>query len=95
VWTRTPTTRGDDQNAPPESMRGTVAAHATGNVPVAHIGQSVDDVLAALRGHTFDMAALVPVCTNELLLGVVTVERLLGAAPGASVEEVMDTHRPR
>ena len=75
-------------------MRGTVAAHATGNVPVAHIGQSVDEVLTVLRGHAFDSVVLVPVCTNELLLGVVTVERLLGAAPGASVEEVMDTQPP-
>ena len=95
MWTRTPTTRGDDdRDAPPASVRGTVAAHVTGNVPVARIGQSVDDVLAALRGHAHDSVALVPVCTSGVLLGVVTVERLLGAVPGASVEEVMDAQPP-
>ena len=30
------------------------------------------EVLTVLPGHTFDSVALVPVCTNELLLGVVT-----------------------
>ena len=40
-------------------MVGTVAAHASWNVPVGYAGQRVGDVLAALRGHTYDTVALV------------------------------------
>jgi len=36
---------------------GTVAAHASWNVPVADTGKRADDVLAALQGRTYDTVA--------------------------------------
>ena len=38
---------------------GTVAAHASWNVPVGYAGQRAGAVLAALQGHPYDTVALV------------------------------------
>ena len=73
---------------------GTVAAHASWNVPVGYAGQRAGDVLAALRGHTYDTVALVAVCADDVLLGVVTIERLLAAPPDTPVDDLMDRQPP-
>ena len=75
-------------------MLRTVAAHAWTNVPVARPGQPAGEVLAALSGRTYDTVALVAVCAGDVLLGVVTIERLLAAPPGTPIEEVMDRQPP-
>ncbi len=81
--------------AAPSTIDGhTVAAHASTEVPVAAADQSADEVLAALRGHAYDSVALVGVCVDGVLVGVVTMERLLAAAPATPVSELMDPHPP-
>lgn len=72
----------------------TAAAHASTAVPVAAPGDTVGHVLDGLRGRTFDTAAAVAVCTGDLLVGMVTMERLLAAGPGGTVAEVMDPDPP-
>lgn len=72
----------------------TAAAHASTDVPVAAPADPVDLVLDGLRGRTFDTAAAVAVCTGDLLVGMVTIERLLAAPPGVTVAEVMDADPP-
>jgi hypothetical protein len=83
-----------DRPAPTGGVPGTVAAHASTDVPVALTGQLAGDVLAALQGRTYDTVALVAVCSGEVLRGVVRIERLLVAPPGTPVDELMDRQPP-
>jgi magnesium transporter len=83
-----------DRPARGGDVPGTVAAHASANVPVALAGQRAGDVLATLRGSRYDTAALVAVCAGDRLRGVVTIEQLLAAPPGTPVEELMDREPP-
>ena len=46
-----------------------------------------------MRGHRFVSAAAVAVCADDMLVGLVTIERLLAAAPGTAVVDVMDRER--
>ena len=69
---------------------GTVAAHASSAVPVARVGQRVREVLTALPGHVYDTVALVAVCDDDALRGVVTIERLRAAPPDSPIEAMMD-----
>lgn len=84
----------DQQPAPSVTGLGIAAAHATLRVPVADPGDTVDQVLQSMRGRRFDSAAVVAVCRSGRLVGLVTVERLLGASGGAAVAEVMDERPP-
>jgi magnesium transporter len=91
------TTRPDptvDRPTPDGDAPGTVAAHASRDVPVASAGQRAGDVLAALQGHAYDTVALVAVCADDVLLGVVTIERLLAASPDDPVDALMDRQPP-
>ncbi len=54
----------------------------------------MDDVLTGLRGRRFDSAAVVAVCRDGRLAGLATIERLLAAAPGTTVTDVMDPDPP-
>ena len=47
-----------------------------------------------MRGHRFVSAAAVAVCADDMLVGLVTIERLLAAAPGTAVVDVMDREPP-
>ncbi|WP_024876713.1 magnesium transporter [Saccharomonospora piscinae] len=73
---------------------GTAAAHATLAVPTARPDEPVDTVLSNLRGHRFDSAAVVAVCRDERLVGLASIEQLLGAPPGTAVAAVMDADPP-
>ncbi|MBQ0924950.1 magnesium transporter [Saccharopolyspora endophytica] len=73
---------------------GIAVQHASINIPIAAPGDSVDELFASLRLRRFDSAAVVAVCENDRLLGLLTVERLLAARMGARVTEVMDGHPP-
>jgi magnesium transporter len=73
---------------------GTAAAHATHEVPVARPDETVDAVLEGLRGRAFASAAVVAVCADGRLSGLVTIERLLAAPADAAVGDVMDTRPP-
>jgi magnesium transporter len=88
--------RAGDGTVDGESAIGirTAAAHASTAVPVAAPADAVGLVLDRLRGQTFDTVAAVAVCTRDLLVGMVTIERLLAAEPGVTVAEVMDADPP-
>ncbi|MEV3901497.1 magnesium transporter [Mycobacterium sp. NPDC050551] len=69
-------------------------SHASSRVPIAPRDAPVSDVLDAMRGRQFDSAAAVAVVDGERLAGVVTIERMFGAAEGARVCDVMDPTTP-
>lgn len=73
---------------------GTAAARATANVPVARPDDTVDAVVAGLRGRPFTSAAVVAVCADGRLSGLVTIETLLAAPGDALVGAVMDPEPP-
>lgn len=80
--------------APTAGLLGSAAAHATTRVPIATPADRVGDVFAGLRGQVFDSADVIAVCSGRRLAGLLTIERLLAAAPGAVVSEVMDGDPP-
>lgn len=73
---------------------GVAVQHASTNIPIAAPGGTVDELFTGLRVREFDSAAVVAVCEDGRLLGLLTVERLLAAPRGARVAEVMDRHPP-
>jgi magnesium transporter len=86
-----------DDTAPASTLDGrlgTAAAHATREVPVARPDETVKAVLAGLRGRIFASAAVVAVCADGRLAGLVTIERLLAAPRDAAVGDIMDTRPP-
>jgi magnesium transporter len=68
--------------------------HATRDVPIAGAGQAVADVIAGLAGSSFASVADVAVLDGERLVGVVPLERLLGAPPEGRIGDVMDSDPP-
>lgn len=74
---------------------GTAAWHASSRVPVAAPEDTVDAVLAAMRGQDYDSAAVVAVCRAGVLVGLATIERLLSAPGDGTVGSVMDPDPPR
>jgi magnesium transporter len=79
---------------PLDQLLGSAAAHAARNVPIASPNETVDSVLDRMRGVRFDSAVVLAVCTDQQLVGLVTIERLL-AAPGETVlATVMDSEPP-
>ncbi|MGH4009994.1 MAG: magnesium transporter [Pseudonocardiaceae bacterium] len=83
-----------DSSSPNTTVLSTAVMHASTNVPVAAPEQSVEQVLAGLRGHSFDSVAVVAVCQDGILVGLVTMERLIAAPPDIPITEVMDPQPP-
>ena len=79
---------------PAGDLLGTAAAHATARVPVARPAQAVAEVRAALAGQAYDCADDVAVLDGLVLVGVLPIERLLGAPADARVADVMDADPP-
>lgn len=79
----------------PDTALGTAVAHATTRVPIAVPNDLAGDLLAGMRGRTFDSADVVAVCEGRRLTGLLTIERLLAARPDARVADVMDADPPR
>lgn len=67
---------------------------ATMRIPVGAPTDLVGRTREALAGHRFDSAADVAVCDGDRLLGLVTIEVLLGAPADATLAEVMDDTPP-
>jgi magnesium transporter len=78
----------------PAAEIATAAWHTATAVPVAAPDDRVAEVLAGMRGRRYESAAVVAVCAGERLAGVVTIERLLAAAGGATVGQLMDPDPP-
>jgi magnesium transporter len=70
------------------------AEHATLRVPVAGRESSVGEVRDALVGDTYDCVDDVAVLDGSALVGIVPIERLLAAAAGERIEDVMETDPP-
>lgn len=70
------------------------AEHASDRVPVAGADEEVGAVRGALAGCRFDCADDVAVLEEGLLLGLVSLERLLTAGAHVRVRDVMDAEPP-
>jgi magnesium transporter len=75
-------------------VRGTSAEHATARVPIAGPAQSVGEARAALAGQEYECAEDLAVLDGTALVGVVPIERLLGAPEQARIADVMDADPP-
>jgi magnesium transporter len=85
----------EHESAPSDAaLLGTAAQHASRRVPTARRDETVDELLTRLRGRRFDSASVVAVCDRDRLVGLVTIERLLGAVPGQRIGAVMDADPP-
>lgn len=84
----------DDLDETPDVMLRTAERHASTRVPVTSRSEPVTALLGRLRGQQFDSAAVAAVCDGELLVGLVTIERLLSAPVGSMVDDVMDADPP-
>ncbi|MGH8869837.1 MAG: magnesium transporter [Actinomycetes bacterium] len=70
------------------------AQHASFAVPTVGPTEVASDVLRRLVGHEYESAAVVAVCVEDRLVGVVTIERLLAAGPRSTIGEIMDPDPP-
>jgi magnesium transporter len=70
------------------------AEHATTRVPTASPGQSAGQVRDEIIGARFDSAVDVAVLEGGALVGIVSIEALLGADGETPVEALMDTDPP-
>ncbi|KUI33920.1 magnesium transporter MgtE [Mycobacterium sp. IS-1496] len=68
--------------------------HASLRIPVAAPEAPVGETLSAMRGRHFDSAVAVAVMDGDRLAGIVTIERMFGAADGALLRDVMDPEPP-
>ena len=68
----------------------TAADHVATDVPVFEPGVSVGEVRSSLMGRRFASARDVAVCVDDTLVGLVTIETLLGADEHLLLEKVME-----
>jgi len=84
----------DSASASDDVLFRTAAQHASTTVPTAAVDESVRALWEKLRGQRYDSASVIAVCDGDRLAGLLTVERLLSAAPDARVRDVMDPDPP-
>jgi magnesium transporter len=68
--------------------------HLTDRVPVATPSESAESARAAMVGASFECADDIAVLDAGRLVGVVPIERLMAAAPGARIADLMDADPP-
>jgi magnesium transporter len=68
--------------------------HPASRVPTAAPGERASDVRAGLAGRRFDCADDVAVVVEEVLVGIVPIERLLAASGGETMADLMDADPP-
>jgi magnesium transporter len=66
------------------------AGYATNRVPIARARQRVEEVRAGLAGQSFECAEDIAVLDGDALIGLVSIEALLGADPRARIDDVME-----
>lgn len=69
------------------------SSHASANVPIVHPNDTAGEVRDRLIGQMFATVSDLAVCVDGHLVGLVDIERVLGAAPDAAVDRLMD-HDP-
>jgi magnesium transporter len=72
----------------------TASEHACVRVPVTAPADRAEDVRQRMAGQSFECASHVAVCDGKKFAGVVRIEDLLAAAPGATMAELMDRQAP-
>ena len=72
----------------------TAAAYVTRNVPTAAPDERAGDARMSLLGRDFECADDVAVIDRGSLVGLVPIERLLAADPGATIAALMDSDPP-
>ena len=73
---------------------GSAREHATTSVPRARPEQTAGEIRTQLAGRSFDHAGDVAVLERDTLVGLLSLERLLAAAPEVRVADLMDTSPP-
>jgi len=68
--------------------------YLTRDVPVAHPGETISEVLDALRSRRFEIASHIAVCEGPRLQSIVRIEELLAAEPDAQIETLGDPDPP-
>lgn len=84
----------DAGETPPDDLLRVAESHASRRVPITSRSEGVSVLLDRLRGQDYDSASVAAVLDGDDLVGVVAIERLLGAPSGALVETVMDDDPP-
>jgi magnesium transporter len=69
-------------------------SHATANIPIAHPDDTAGTVRERLVAQSFDTVADIAVCVDGRLVGIVSIERLLAAAPDVVIDRLMDDDPP-
>jgi magnesium transporter len=85
---------GDPELASTDTPPETAAAYLTNDVPIARPDDLVGAVRDAMIGRCFTSATDVAVCEGEELVGLVTIEVLLGADTDRRMSAVMDDTPP-
>jgi magnesium transporter len=79
--------------ADPSSLQ-IAGEHATMRIPVAGPDDPAGEVHSAMAGAAYDSVADVAVLEDGRLAGIVPIEALMAAAPGARMAELMDSDPP-
>ena len=87
---------GPSSNRAPEGgeLLGVAVEHATKAVPSASPEQSIAEVRKAVSGRSFESAVDVAVLDGARLVGILSIEALLGERADARIEEAMDADPP-
>lgn len=72
----------------------TTLAHPVGAVPACAPGDTAGEVRGAMTGRAYACADDVAVLSDDRLAGLLPIERLLAASPGAVIAELMDANPP-
>lgn len=75
-------------------LPGSIEQYLATRVPRCHPDARAGDVRDGLHRQDYDTVADVAVCLDELLVGLLPVERLLGAPDDAQVADLMDPDPP-
>jgi magnesium transporter len=84
----------EELQAPDDALLRSAEQHASMRVPVASRSEGVTRLRERLSGQDYASAATVAVCEDSRLVGLVTIERVLSAPSGATVEQIMDADPP-
>ena len=70
------------------------AEHACARVPITSPDARADQVRRSLAGQSYESATHIVVCEDHRFLGIVTIEDLLAASAGATMNDLMDREAP-
>lgn len=77
-----------------DDLLRTAQQHASMQVPVTTRTEKVSDLIRRMKGKEYESASVAAVCEGQQLVGLATIEGLLGARVDAAVDDVMDPDPP-